>query len=144
MSVAEIRSLSVNRRPPLAERYVCNFLRRWGRTRGEKMPQSPPAWVAGLLLSATGKPPINNRLRHFLGVENQVQVRRQEAVMSLTWFVSLIAVLAAVSLPLLVMAERVAQYLRRPGRGWLMVNEREEFAPVQDWLDWWQEGAQSK
>lgn len=64
--------------------------------------------------------------------------------MSLTWFVTLIAVLAAISLPLLVMAERVAQRLRRPRGGWLMVNEREEFAPVQDWLDWWQEGAHSK
>ncbi|MGH9534786.1 MAG: hypothetical protein ACRD2E_08010 [Terriglobales bacterium] len=63
--------------------------------------------------------------------------------MTLMWFAAGIAVLAAITLPLLLAAEVLAWKVRRPAKGWLMLNEREEFAPVQVWLDWWHRGARS-
>lgn len=63
--------------------------------------------------------------------------------MSLTGFVVVVAVLAGFCLVVLVAAAWTARSLRCPTAGWRMLNEREEFAPVLDWLEWWRRGSPS-
>lgn len=58
--------------------------------------------------------------------------------MNLTWFVTVIVAIAASCLAFLLATEWTARRLRQPNAGWRMINEREEFAPVLDWLEWWQ------
>lgn len=60
--------------------------------------------------------------------------------MSLTLFVTVIVALGASCLAFLLVTERTRRRLHRQSAGWRMINEREEFAPVLDWLEWWRSG----